>query len=421
MRLCARIYLFTLVFLLGTAPTIQADQKKSAFPDVEDAVGVFAEQLPSDMTEGQVEFAAKHYVGSQKLSLSITRKLRRYNPDFIVLHYHLGIWQQQPRHNFIVDGEHWGNDWQEVNQHEDWFWHNEKGERVRSSGDGKYLMNITNPAFQEYWKTSITEQMKKGHYQGVFLDSSSIDLLQGEVSKSDTRLSKKAAGDRVFAELGGITWREAYERFMTSLTDFIERSGFASIPNIGPRFTVWDKTDYYTTASGAFVENAFMTTNVADWRFAVEKILELTKRNKIVIFQPYLKNDPDIERRMYFLSCYLLIKGRYSYINYFSNNHLSWYPEFNIRLGKPILSLDRLDDLVDAGVYRRQFERGEVYVNSTGSVRTVNLKKACWKVIPQGGGPVSRQGQASGNLEYKEVSEIVLAPWSGEILLYDRP
>ena len=71
----------------------------------------------------------------------------------------------------------WGNDFDDVTTHDAWFWENEAGERVRSSADGKYLMNIANTDLVEYWKDSITEQMVAGTYDGVFLDSASPPLL----------------------------------------------------------------------------------------------------------------------------------------------------------------------------------------------------------------------------------------------------
>jgi hypothetical protein len=404
--------------LISVVVPLLAYGGKFGFPDVSDKIGVLIDQLPQYMTDEQVRFAARHYLGSQKLPLSLTKRLRKYNRNFVVLHYHLGIWQQQPNHQFIIDGQRWGNDWDEVARHENWFWHNERGERVRSSHDGKYLMNIMEPTFQEYWKSSILKQLQAGAYQAVFLDSSSVDSLQWEVSKVDSRLAGMSARGRTFPELGGRTWSKAYELFMKELTDSLERGGFAALPNIGAQITTWDNTDYFTTSSGAFMENAFMTRSAEDWKMAARRTIELIGREKIVLFQPYLKHDSDIEARIYYLACYLLLKGEYSYICYFARSHLSWYPEFNVQLGSPLQRIIRLEDIqVEDGLYRRKFVKGEVWVNPTGEPKRVRLDGSYWKVIPEGGGPVNRADTEPGKLRYEKVSEVVLPRWSGTVLL----
>jgi hypothetical protein len=410
------------IYVVSINPANAQTSKKYGFPDVLEKVGVITDQLSPNMTEEQIKFAAKNYIGCQKIPLSLTKKLRKYNPDFVVLHYHLGIWQQQPAHQFIIDGEHWGNDWEEVNKHEDWFWHNEKGERVRSPQDGKYLMNIMNSSFQEYWKTSFFKQLKAGLYQGVFLDSSSVDLLQWEASQLDKRLLRTAAKDRKFSELNGLTWSKAYEIFMNDITSYLETKGYTTLPNINALMTTWDNTDYFTTASGAFMESAFMTQSTDDWKLAITRTLELINRDKIVIFQPYLKKDDDIATRLYYLACYFMMKGRYSYIVYFANNHLIWYPEFNIKLGKPMQKVNSLNDLkIRTNLYFRKFTEGEVYVNPKNKEEKISLNKPLWKVIPDGGGSVDVNGKWHGKLRYEKISELVLPPWSGAVLLYERP
>ena len=112
------------------------------FPDVFTRVGVLTDQLPNAMTDAQVRFAATHFVGSQKLTPDTSGRLRAVNPDFIVLHYRLAMWQSAV--NYLADGRTWSNDLPFVTQHEDWFWHNPAGQRVTSEQDGKLLMNVAN-------------------------------------------------------------------------------------------------------------------------------------------------------------------------------------------------------------------------------------------------------------------------------------
>jgi len=106
---------------------------------------------------------------------------RALNPNFVVLHYHLAMWQSAPSVTFITDGLHWSNDYPEVTTHESWFWHNASGGRVASSADGKLLMNVADPGFAAYWADSIAQQTTAGEYDGVFLDSASPALFAGRM------------------------------------------------------------------------------------------------------------------------------------------------------------------------------------------------------------------------------------------------
>src|SRR6185312_1239594 len=83
----------------------------SKFPDTMSKIAVLADQLPDGMTSGQQQFVATHFVGSQKLTLGISGALRAINPAFLVLHYHLAIWQSAPSTDFILDGKTWSNDY----------------------------------------------------------------------------------------------------------------------------------------------------------------------------------------------------------------------------------------------------------------------------------------------------------------------
>src|SRR5215475_5076959 len=125
------------------------------FPDTSDRIAVLTDQLPGNMTSAQQRFAATHYVGTQKLTLNVSRRLRAINPRFLVLHYHLAMWQSAPNVAFITDGNAWANDYAAVDAHESWFWHNREHQRVTSNYDGKLLMNVSDPGFREHWRDSL--------------------------------------------------------------------------------------------------------------------------------------------------------------------------------------------------------------------------------------------------------------------------
>ena len=387
------------------------------FPDTYSTIAVLADQLPS-MNTAQQQFAASHYVGTQKQLLGVTRALRALNPNFIVLHYHLAMWQSAPTVSFIVDGQSWGNDYPSVTTHEDWFWHNAGGQRVASSADGKLLMNVSVGPFQSYWADSLVQQVVAGEYDGVFLDSASPALLQGECGASDPRLAGTAARNATFTELGNTTWILAWQAWIASLDSALAGKGIPLIPNTSAFTTTWDNTNYGLTA-GIFSEG-FAGTGfaLADWQASTNELLTLAAADKIMILQNYLSTSSDVATRLYYLGNYLLVKGHHTYIDYFAAGPLEWYPEWAIDLGAPTTApTTQVSSLLAGGIYRRDFAKGSVLVNPSASPVTVQLGATYQNVVPTGGGAVDAAGQSTGNATMTPVTSVVVAATSAAILL----
>jgi hypothetical protein len=372
---------------------------------------------------------AAHFAGSQKLTLGQSRPLRELNPNFIVLHYHLALWQSGPATPFITDGSSWANDFPFVTTHENWFWHNSAGDRVASRGDGKVLMNISDPGFRAYWAESIQAQVRAGDYDGVFLDSASPALLQDAVSAADARLAGTAAKDTAFAELGGKTWSRAWEEWMAALTEQLGAGHVPLIPNVDGLVTAWDNTNY-GLASGIFVEGfADPAWPASDWRNSTNAILSHANAGKVVILENYLPSPDDVVRRRYYLANYLLVKGRRTYVDYFSKTPLQWYPEWSLDLGAPVAdppvgaSADRspgaagVDAFAAGGLYRRDFAKGVVLVNPTDAAVTVALGTSMRRVEMIGGGDIPEDGRPTGRVATTLVTSITVVAKGGEILL----
>src|SRR5450432_2108774 len=329
-----------------------------SFPDTNASIAILADQLPQ-MNDAQMDFAVSHYVGTEKQLLPVTQALRAKNPKFLVLHYHLSMWQSAPTTDFIIDGKSWGNDYPTVTTHEDWFWHNADNARVPSSADQKLLMNVANADFQQYWAMALAAQVKAGDYDGVFFDSASPALLQGECAGIDARLAATAARDTKFTELGNHSWIEAWQTWISALNGALAAQGIPLLPNTSAFVTGWDNTDYSLSA-GAFVEG-FSDPRFAesDWQASTNELLKLSGADKIMILQNYLDDANDTATRLYYLGNYLLVKGHHTYLDYFSSaGPLEWYPEWEADLGAPISTGTSASDLLKDGVYRRDFAKG---------------------------------------------------------------
>jgi hypothetical protein len=383
------------------------------FPDTYSSIALLVDQLPS-MNMAQMQFATSHYVGTEKQLLPVTQALRALNPAFIVLHYHLAMWQSAPATDFIINGTTWGNDYPTVTMNETWFWHNTQNVRVTSDVDQKLLMNISVSGFQQYWAQSLAQQVADGQYDAIMFDSASPALLQGECGGSgtgqDPRLAGTAAHDTSFTELGGTTWIDAWQTWIAALSATLSAQGIPLIPNTSAFTTTWDTTNY-TLSPGAFVEG-FAGTDfaVTDWQASTNELLKLASLDRIMILQNYLSTSTDVATRMYYLGNYLLVKGHHTYLDYFDNGGpLEWYPEWAIDLGSPTTAATTsVLDLASGGVYRRDFQHGSVFVNPTASPVTVQLGGTFQQVTPTGGGPVDTSGTAPGSLTMQAVTSVTV-------------
>jgi len=391
---------------------------RRVFPETSTRIAVLTDQLPGPMSDAQVRFAATHYVGTQKLTLNVSRRLRAINPGFLVLHYHLAMWQSAPNVPFITEGNVWGNDYPAVNAHESWFWHNREHQRVTSSHDGKLLMNVSDPGFREHWRDSLIRQVEDGDYDGVFLDSASPALLQGEArTPPDPRLFADGVRTSTFAELGGRSWIAAWEDWIADLDRSLASRGVPLIPNVGSLVTTWDNSDYALSAgafSEGFLDPGFSTE---DWIAAANQTLALVRRNKIVILQNYLPSADETAKRRFLLASYLLVKGARTYVAYFASTPFEWYPEWDLDLGGAQKSAATMDELSWNGIYRRDFDKGIVLVNPGASAVHVTLDGTFKRVEPVGGGAVSLDGTVSGRVETVPVTTLEIGAKSAEILL----
>jgi hypothetical protein len=359
------------------------------WPDSSAQIRILADQLPP-LDASQVAFVAAHFVGSQKLTLDQSQPIRAIAPDFLVLHYHLSIWQSAPGVDFIVDGRTWGNDYPDVTTHESWFWHNQAGSRVAAIDDGKLLMNLADPDFRDYWASSFAAQVTAGDYDAVFADSASPDLLQWEAqSPAEPRLAGTGARDTPIAEWNNQTYIAEWQDW---IADLAHRLSVPLLPNTGSFTTSWDTTDYSLTP-GAFVEGfADPSWSAADWARSTDQVMALANAGKILILQNYLASQGDVGKRVYYLANYLLVRGGKTYLDDFAASPLEWYPEWELDLGAATSAAANVNDLAMQGVYARRLERGWAVVNPGDVDVSITFPNAEKLATPSGGGDITTPG-----------------------------
>jgi len=392
-------------------------------PETTVGIHVFNDQLSNSMSEAQFQFAATHYAGTQKMARSDANHLRAYNPNFVILHYRLGLGLGyraiqdtcDPTGEWlhIVEGDSWVQEWPASPQ-DSWFYR-WSGQRVLNCDWGWYLVDPDDPAWRAYWSAEVLRQLQANDDDGLFADSFSVPNYLGP----DRFSPALPAVDATF-ESG---WAARIERLIAYVQQG-ELANYYFIPNVGQWVTTRDPTDY-SGADGVMIEgfggwgygNYF---DLADWQLQMDRILGLVGQDKAILAQQYV--DPaDVNDRTFLLGCYLLIKGRATYLNFDLGLEPEWFPEYGIPIGSPLGGHPaNVEALWRAGwnVYARTYSNGLVLVNPTATTRTVNLGNTYYRATPNGGGEVPADGDVSAwTVTYTPVSAVTLQPNRAAVLL----
>ncbi len=414
-------------FTLGTPPTVTI----RPMPDTTNGIHVFNDQL-ANMSEEQFRFAATHYAGTQKMIRADADHLRSYNPNFVILNYRLGMGLGyratqgacQPTGDWllVIDGNEWVQEWPgDAHVMEAWFYHwPEAGTtRVLNCDWGWYLMNLDNAGWRTYWSGEVLRLLQANADDGIFADSFSVPNYLGY----DHYNPSLPEIDNAFES----QWATRLNNFMT----YVQQGDLAAyyfIPNAGQWVTSRETTNY-ALADGVMIEGFggwgySSYFDLADWQLQMDRILGLVNQDKIILAQQYI--DPnDVNDRMFLLGSYLLIKGRYTYINFDLDLDPEWFPEYEIPIGSPVGGTPaNIAALWNAGwgVYARTYSNGLVLVNPTETTRTVTLGGTYYRATPNGGGFVPANGDVSAwTVNYAPVTSVELAPNRAAILLNAAP
>ena len=419
--------LLLLVSLVGMATPLRPQTR--TFPDTREGIMVFSDQIPPGNTSAQDEFAATHYVGTQKMTPQDIESIRAYNPDFIHLHYQLAVYAADSSVRFI-DGNNWVTDWGYVDQQDNWFVTDSVGTRIMHDNGVFYLMDVSGQisgagenGWKEYWADTCIDRMRNNEADGVFADVYDVSTVNA------------AFLDPPYWWFEGTNplayWVPHLDTFGNYITDRLhaEPENFYVLPNLGFQVTSWDTADY-SIFDGGMIEgfgkwgpqNPFV---ISDWKLQMNRILDLVALDRIMILQSYMYDALDYGERSFYLGCYLLVKGHHTYINILSGgpgDNMQYYPEYDIDLGpyagEPSSDIDDLYD-AGAGVYRREYEKGLVMVNPFSLAVSVDLDSSLYLVVPAGGGGVDGAGDYGGSLGYEQTSQVLLGAYEGAVLLYD--
>jgi hypothetical protein len=374
------------------------------------------------MTEAQWRFAARHYVGSQKMTRSWTLRMRRLNPRFLMLHYQLAIGTGPAP--FVI-GDRWTNDFRSVTRHEDWFLHDDQGHRLLQPAWNWYVMDLRfdgsrpRTGFPDYWLKTAIERMRENGDDGCFADSYTQDILMNQLRPPFAWFTDPKACMR--------NWLPQLNRYGAYCAAGFHHQPerFYYLPNLGGLVTTWDRTTDLFVGDGGMNEGFCaggpgQYYSVDDWKLQMSRVLSLAAAGKIVLCQTGTDR-ANLDHRWFIVGSYLLTRGHRSYLNMFQMSTLEWYPEYTLDLGgyrsEPKPDVNEYWDPAWK-LFRRDFARGTVLVNPTEAPVTVARRGAVYRlVMATGGGPVPPDGREPGALMSRAVTAVTVPAHSARVLL----
>jgi hypothetical protein len=436
---CGELFLLALCLLAsGVSCHRQTNDNHSSlrpWPDTSSGIHVFSDQLSEGLSDAQIRFVASHYAGCQKMIRSEADRLRAVNPQFIILHYRLGIGlgfrETQgdclPNGDWlrVIEGNEWVQEWPgDATVAENWFYHwpEADGPRVLQCGWGWFLVNPDDAAWWEFWQKEVQRQLTANDDDGLFLDSLSVPNYMG----ADQFRPRLPDQDEAFEA----AWAQRIARWLQKLHERFAASYYI-VPNVGAWINSRDRTDY-GMAAGLMIEGFALEADqspypYSDWQLQMNRILAASRTQQSLLLQTYVSLD---QERMFALGCYLLVKGSRSFFTIETGLEPEWWPEYGIAIGSPLAgpatAIAELDPENDS-IYSRRFSAGLVLVNPTNPwdesavTRTVDLGGTYYLCLGSGGGPLPESGIPDSGLAYRSVSSIILRPFSAAVLLNELP
>jgi hypothetical protein len=369
------------------------------FPPLHDGVSVFVDQLVNYMTPQQTEFIATNCVGSQKLVKSLADSVRAYNPDFIVLQYHLAFGEGDISN---IYGEDWIKNWEFVNAQEDFFehriWSTQPNNRVLQVDWNWYLTDPTSDWVLYFIGNTIERMDPIGdQFDAVFADSAS------QPWNTDPEKWWEGSDDPhdMFTY-----WTPKTQYFFdtVALAYHTLPTYYYLIPNAGSYVTTISDITYHQ-CDGVMIEgfchwDPWSYFTEVDWCLQMNRTRDLAIEDKIILCQTDVEVDLTLDRS-FVLGSYMLLQDNYTYLNMMGPWGLdpTWWPEYYWNPGPATEDWTTIDELEDpGGCYARHFENGIVIVNPSDETRYYTTTKTYSHTMFAGGGLLPEDGVPTGEV-----------------------
>ena len=338
------------------------------------------------LTSSQISSLAAHFTlldVSFSISLASLQAIKTQNPNMKIIGY-----------EDLIAATPGGANWTQINSNEDWFVHDDKGNRIMNTAWGWMLMNISSLGWKQFYVSYANSQINNTVYDGVFADDC-----------WDTVSSPQPLNGTIPASLVS-EWHQD----MLSYLQYIKAN---LLP--GKIVVINDAldTDFLNAVDGEMYEG-FAHASFQDLNTYGSSILgalsglpqdEATGKIVWCASGAEIPSNPNstmlgqlAETVKYCYSAFLLtLNGSQAYFSFDVNNDdgaNGYYSIMDANIGQPTGAY-----YSSQNVYMRDFTGGKVLLNPSGSSYNINL------------------GSNYELLNGTTVSSVALAPWTGEILL----
>ncbi len=244
--------------------------------------------------------------------------------------------------------------------HPDWFVRNAAGAKISPGAySSSYIMDVGNPAYQQYCLAHSVALAKADGFDGVFFDDFSAVLKWTFPAGAATSTPQYTSDG---------AWQAAMYSMISYAGAQMHANGLLAVGNIGGAWTtpgLWAK--WNGPLDGAEEEDFAGTgtagQQLASWPSRLGEAQWSAANGKIALLHSYSPNETANTFDM--ASMMLTAGGKSSYCtaNVHSSGPETWYPEYDSarQLGAPVGGYKQLAN----GVYERVFAHGIVLVNPT--------------------------------------------------------
>ena len=322
-------------------------------------------------SQSNQEFMAQHFdmIDCPRTYPTAATYIKSINPNIKIIGYY----------DTMIEGRYY-DDWNYVNQHEDWFLHDKNGNRVRSAvTTTNYIMN-PNSGWSTYYAQQCRQFLANNpQYDGIFADDVITDIQ--EIGMPFT-VSYSQIPSSIFTNWA--TWMQQHiSRVKTAIgSDLL-------VPN------AWKYTQYCQATTHIHFWEGFIhhwDKSYNDNHYSIDQIhyaidtlhAQAVRGNTIIVNSGCANADSHpVEAKRWALFCYACLsfaavdvtKTYFSWNFFVDDSSHGWYPEMDIVLGQPIGDYYRVTGT--SYVYAREFSNYYVAANlnllGTGTVSfTIN-------------------------------------------------
>jgi len=342
---------------------------------------------------------------AQKQSPQNLKLIKKLNPQIKILAY---LAPQEIRGDSgTLNGTLRQNLFQKIK--ENWWLKNDKGEKS-AWWPGNPLINITaetelarGERFADVFSDFLRDEiMQSGYWDGIFFDNvwDNLNFM------TDFGFDLNSDGKAESMEFINQKWREG-------MADILQKTR----AKIG--------SGYLLVGNGGIFYNKYLNGVLFEhfpkygWTETMKKYSGISKNGVVPSFGVINSNvnnsgrKSDYQKMRFGLASSLLFDGFFSFDNGDKSHHeIWWYDEYETSLGEPLASAKKIVDgenfSLSEGVWRRDFSRGLVIVNSTNKEQKISLNGDYEKIFGNQDSQINSGGF---------VQELIMRPNDGLLLL----